>query len=260
MTAAALAAAPEPVRLRRTFDPTLLNEVVNHPDVRPFMAPGDDPIDLAPLVSNPANFALVTEGGGFLLHCHEPGIYEVHSQFLPEHRFRTRDAMRAGFDYMFTRTDCERVVTQVPDNNGPAASLAKAAGFRPMFRREKGLLGSTEYMGLSVEDWAQANADLEADGDWFHEQCEAAVKAVRPDIPDHPHDPAHDRAVGAAVRMIRAGNTVKGVAFYNRWARLAGYTPIRLLSLNPPTLDMSEDGLAFIVQVSNGTMEILQCQ
>jgi hypothetical protein len=250
---------PTPL-LRRTFDPAMLNVVVNHPEVRPWVAPGHEPMDVSAMVANPANFALVTDGGGFVLECQEPGIYQVHSQFLPDHRRHTRQAMREGFDYMFTRTDCERITTQVPDNKPAAAALAAKAGFKPMFRREEAPLGPTAYMGLTVEEWAQGNADLEADGAWFHDRCAAVLKDVRPDQPEHPADPAHDRAVGAAVRMIRAGNTVKGVNFYNRWARLAGYSPIRPLSLVPTVLDLSEPGLAFIVEIKDGDMEILQCQ
>jgi hypothetical protein len=244
--------------IRRTFDPALLNSVINHPEVRPFMAPGDEPIDVTPMVTNPANVALVMEGGGFVLECQEPGIYQVHSQFLPDHRRHTRRAMQAGFDYMFTRTDCERIVTQVPDNNPAAAALAAKAGFRPMFRMEHAPLGPTSYMGLTAEEWAQGNSDLETDSAWFHERCEAALVGLN--HPEHPEDRAHDRAVGAAVRMVRAGNTIKGVNFYNRWARFAGYTPIRLVSLQPPTLDMSEDGLPFIAEIKDGEMEMLQCQ
>lgn len=238
--------------IRRTFDPEFLNSVVNHPEVRPFMAPGTEPLDLTPVVSNPANFALVTEGGGFVLQCHEPGIYEVHSQFLPEHRgSHAVKAMRAGFDYMFTRTDCTRVVTQVPDNNDAAKGFARLARFRPMFRREQGLLGPTEYMGLGIEEWAQDNHSLEADGEWFHERLEA-VKAG----PIHAHDPAHERAVGAAVRMIRAGNSAKGVAFYNRWSRLAGYAPITLISTQPPVIDVVDA----VVSLGDNEMEILLCR
>lgn len=239
--------------IRRTFDPSLLNQVINHPQVRPWMAPGDGPLDVTAVVSNPANFALVTEGGGFILHNQGQGIYEVHSQFLPEHRTNTREAMRAGFDYMFTRTDCERVVTQVPDNNRAAQCLAKAARFRPMFRREQGLLGPTEYMGLSIDEWAQDNRSLEADGEWFHDQLEQAKKAHGSALPVHDHDPAHERAVGAAVRMVRAGNAAKGVNFYNRWARFAGYAQITLISTQPVVIDVVD-------AVVGNDMEILLCR
>lgn len=239
----------------RTFDPAFLNRVANHPDVRPWLG-GEGVLDLTQTIMNPANFALVSDGGGFVLIQHEPAIYEVHSQFLPEGRGQTVQAMRAGFDYMFTRTDCYQVVTQVPDNNKAAAALAKAADFRPMFRREDTPRGPTTYMGLTVEEWAQGNAGLEADGEWFHSELEAAKRANGSTLPTHSHDPAHERAVGAAVRMVKAGNAAKGVDFYNRWARLAGYVPLTLVSLQPVVIDVGDA----VIGLAGDEMEILLCR
>lgn len=241
--------------LRRTLDASLLNRVVNDPAVRPFVG-GEGDLDLSPFVADPENFALVTDGGGFLLIRHEPGIYEVHSQFLPEARRGSVRAMRDGFDYMFTRTDCERVVTQVPDNNPAAAALAKLAGFRPMFRREDAARGATLFMGLTCEEWAQGNRSLEADGEWFHRQLEEAKAAAGSSLPVHGHDPAHERAVGATVRMVRAGNARKGVALYNRWATFAGYAPLSILSERPVVIDVVDA----VVGMANNEMEVLLCR
>jgi hypothetical protein len=241
--------------IRRTFDPRLLNAVVNHPEVRPYVG-GEGVLDLTDLIANPVNFALVTQGGGFLLINQGEGIYEVHSQFLPEARRNTRKAMKAGFDYMFTRTDCERVTTQVPDSNLAAQALAKAAGFRLMFRREDTPRGPTAFMGLTAEEWAQGNASLEADGEWFHAALETAKTAAGSTLEVHGHDGAHERAVGAAVRMIRSGNVRKGVGFYNRWARFAGYAPIALVSETPAVIDVVDA----VVGMNPEGMEILLCR
>jgi RimJ/RimL family protein N-acetyltransferase len=246
--------------IRRTFDPAFLNSVINHPEVRPWVG-GEGEVDVTAQLINPSNVALVNEFGGFILIQHTPGSYEVHSQFLPEGRGRSaREAMREGFDYMFTRTNCEQVITQVPDNNRAAAGLARLAGFRELFRRENAKRGPTSYMVLTIDEWAQRNAALEADGEWYHAATEVAVRAARPDLPDHPEDPAHNRAVGAAVRMVRAGNAAKGVAFYNRWAHFAGYSPIRLISAQPAIIDMSDGGLTVIAEERDGNMEIVLCQ
>jgi hypothetical protein len=191
---------------------------------------------------------------------HEPGIYEAHSQFLPEGRNRTRDAMRAVFDYMFTRTDCERIITQIPDNNRAAQGLARIGRFQEMFRLENTPRGPTAYVGLTIEQWIQDTPSLETDSEWFHAPITEAVKKARPDFPDHPEDRSHERAVGAAVRMIRRGNVAKGVTFYNRWARFAGFTCIRTLSTIPPVFDVSEPGLSCVVGVRDDELEILLCQ
>jgi hypothetical protein len=236
--------------IRRTFDPTFLNSVINHPQVRPWLK-GEGVLDLAETAKSLDNYLLEAEGGGFVLIRHEPGIYEVHSQFLPEARGGTVAAMKAGFEYMFVHTDCQRVVTKVPDGNRAAVALAKLAGFRPMFRREE-----TSFMGLTAEEWAQGNAELETDGRWFHEALEAAKREKGSDLPTHTDDPAHERAVGATVQMVKAGNAEKGVTLYNRWARLAGYVPVTLLSEQPVVIDVVDA----VVGWSEGQMEVLLCR
>lgn len=244
--------------MNRTFDATFLNSVCNHPEVRPWLS-GEGGIDVTAALKDPDNVALVNDAGGFIMMQHEPGIYEAHSQFLPDMRGGTRQAMRECFDYMFTRTDCERMITQIPDNNRGAIALGKAGKFREMFRRDTPR-GPTAFVGLTLEEWAQDTPALEQDGAWFHDNIHAAVKKVLPHQPDHPHDPAHDRAVGAAVRMCRAGNVHKGIGFYNRWARFAGYTPATVVSDIPPVIDVSEVGLHCIIGLRDNEMEILLCQ
>lgn len=241
--------------LKRTFDATLLNEVINSPDVRPWVA-GEGIIDVSTIVGSPANFALVMDGGGFILIRHEPGIYEVHSQFLPSARQHSVRAMREGFEYMFTQTDCHTVLTQVPDNNRHAQAFAKLARFQTMFRREHAERGPTAYMELTASAWAQSNPSLEVDGERFHEQLATAKQARGSELPEHPHDAAHERAVGAAVRMIRAGNATKGVSLYNRWARLAGYAPISIVSTAPLVIDVVDA----VVSLSPNGLEVLLCR
>lgn len=265
MTAALaiLPASAAPVTVSRTVNAALLNRVANDPAVRPWLSceemgvPADAPIDLSEAIRDLSNVALVTNGGGFLLHARGGGDYEVHSMFLPEARSGTVAAMRAGMDYMFTRTDCQKLITKVPDDNKAAANLAAAGGFKPVFRREAVWNGGgVSYQALTIDDWAMANAGLEADGEWFHRKLEEAKKAAGSELPIHGHDEAHERAVGAAVRMIRAGNVAKGVAFYNRWARLAGCPEIGLLSMTPVVLDVVDA----VIELRDGDMEILTCR
>jgi hypothetical protein len=241
--------------IERSFDVTFFNRIANHPDVRPWIG-GKGVLDLTDAVMNIGNFALKAEGGGFILIQHEPGIYEAHSLFPPEGRRHSIRAMRDGFDYMFSRTDCERIVTQVPDDNAPAQALAKLAKFRPMFRREEAERGPTAYVSLSLDDWAMETASLEKDGAWFHDGMEAAKKRFNSSLPGHPHDPAHERAVGAAVRMVKAGNIDKAIAYYHRWSRFAGYPPLIEMSRNPLVFDV---GAGVVATMIDGNMEVLLC-
>lgn len=249
--------------LRRTLDASFLNSVANDPGVRPWLGCvelgcADGTIDLTLAVSDPANVALVCDAGGFLLTNAGAGEYEVHSMFLPAGRGRmTVPAMRAGFEYMFTRTDCQRIVTKVPDDNAAAAGLARLGGFREEFRRDSVWNSrGVSYRSISLENWAMSSADLEVHGEWFHKHLEAAKLAAGSSLESHAHDPAHERAVGATVLMARSGQGLKGVKFYNRWASLAGYQSIDMLSEKPAILDVRDA----IIEVRGGDMEVLLCR
>ena len=242
----------------RSFDAVFFNEVANHPNVRPWLG-GTHTIDVTPTLSDPNNYALRCNGGGFILQRHELGIYEVHSQFLPEARPYTRRAMREGFRYMFERADAVRIVTKCPLGNDGAAALAKTAGFRHLFRREAAWDdgGAVDYLALDIDDWALARAEHAADGVAFHNAIETAKEASGSRLTVHGHDEPHERMVGAVWRLVKAGNAAKGVALYNRWARLAGYVPISLISEHPATVD----AIDAVVALSNDlTMEVLLCR
>lgn len=251
------------IELKRTLDASFLNRVANDPEVRPWLGCmelgcAEGLIDLSVAVADLANVALVCDAGGFLLTSAGDREYEVHSMFLPaSRRGITVPAMRAGFEYMFTRTDCQRIVTKVPDDNAAAAGLARLGGFTEKFRRE-GVWngGGVSYQAITLDSWAMGCAALEAHGEWFHEQLEVAKRADGSELPTHPHDPAHERAVGAAVLMIGAGQTQKGVRLYNRWASLAGYQSISVLSVTPTILDVRDA----IVEVHGDQMEVLLCR
>lgn len=240
--------------VHRTFDPSRLNAVANADGVREWLG-GEGALDVAALIDNTANFALETTGGGFVLQQLEPGVYEVHSLFLPEHRANTVEAMSDGLVYMFTRTDCRRIVTMVPDNNKPASALAMRGGFRKLFHRP-GPLGPATYMALDLDDWAMREEWLEDYGEWFHEKLEDAKREVGSALPVHDHDPAHERAVGCAVMMMLAGNAAKGIDFYNGWARFAGYATIGAFSFTPAVVDVVDA----VVEIGNNDMRVLLCR
>lgn len=244
-----------PRAIRRTMSASYLNEVANHPEVHRWLY-ADGPVDLSEIIDNPANVALEADGGGFICIHLSDGIYEVHSLFLPEARGSTTGAMAAGMEYMFLRTDCFRLVTRAPFNNADAAAIARKGGFREWFRREDAKSGDSAYLSLEIDEWIQRSPRFEAEGHWFHDQLSASKQNAAPGLPQHPADPAHDRAVGAAVAMFRTGNIGKGIGTYNRWAAFAGYAPIRLISTQPITIDVVDA----IVELNGRTMEIVLCR
>lgn len=242
----------------RTMDPTYLNSVANHPDVRPWIG-GDGPIDMSALIANPENIALQAEHGGFLLLKLEPTIYEVHTMFLPEGRGKWLfAALDAGSEYVFAATDALEVVTQVPTSNDRARMLSNAGHFKPTFSRARcwpspGGPDGIDYFGLTIERWMfRAECCLDA-GHGFHDDLE---RLTNHDFPPHHDDgDAHDRVAGACYLMALAGNGLKAAETYNRWARLAGYPLVTVLSLHPLIMDVGE---GVIVEHYQGSMRLLQ--
>ncbi len=235
----------------REFSAEQLNTICNHPEVRPWVAaPGQKYLDLSPVVANPDNYLLMGEGGGFLFVQQEPGIYEVHSQFLPEHRGENvitaaRDAER----YMFTRTDCTEIRSKVPEGNVAAAAFARKMRYELQFERanawqtESGLVG-VRYYARTLNQWVNQAEELKASGEWFHHKLEEAKIASDSTIPIHDDDDAHDLYVGATVEMIQAGQIGKALSLYTRWAPFAGYGPIALIATNPVVIDIGDAILA----------------
>jgi hypothetical protein len=243
--------------IERTFDADWFNELCNRPEVRPGLG-GEGWFDTAEWVTDPRNYALRTEHGGFILVAHGAGFYSVHTQFAAEGRGRHAiEAMMAGLDFMFTRTDCMRIFSFCPDSNPATLQLALEGGAKPWFRKEHDAkFGPGMVVSWDILDWSTSTPDLEADGKQFHELLESAKAEAGSELPKHDDEPAHDRMVGAVSRMCHRGQARKGVILYNLWASAAGYAAIRLLADDPPVVDVV-DG---VVGLENGAMRVLSCR
>lgn len=241
--------------IERTFDAAFFNRIVNLPDVRPYMGGGDGELDVTAVVTNPLNFALRTEHGGFILQAAGAGFYSVHTQFAAEGRGQHAiQAMKAGLDFMFTRTDAMRISSFCPDNNPAAYAFSQVGDARGWFRRTDAELGPGTVVSWEIFDWAANTPELEDEGELFHDLLETSKSHADSPLPAHEDDPAHNRVVGAVCLMARRGNIRKGVILYNLWAAAAGYQSIELLSENPPVVDV-RDGIMTVN--SEGEMECL---
>lgn len=248
--------------LRRTMDAAFLNTVANHEAVRPWLG-GSEQLDLTPVLANPENVALVNEFGGFVGVKLDGGLYECHSVFLPDGRGALGLAAAAeGLRYLFVETDCIEVVTKVPKDNQGALGLSRAMGFSKVFEREnawptlEGERIGVDYFSLPFAKWRSRDPLIEERGIWFHSRLEDLTTDPGKPIPAHEDDPAHNRAVGAAVLMLASGNTIKACGLYNRWAAFSGYPGIKLISSAPAIIDMNEA----VVSVRDGDMEVLLCR
>lgn len=233
----------------REYSARVINHVVNDPAVRPWVG-GVGYLDLSGLVADEHNVLLMADGGGFVFVQQEPGVYEVHSQFLPGNRGENvvqaaKDAAR----YMFTRTDCVEIRSKVPEENVAAAAFARKMGWDLQFRRENAWQGpngitACSYYAKSITQWANGCAEIAATGHWFHEKLEAAKISGDAASPIHDDDEIHDRYVGATVEMMMAGQIDKALGFYQRWAAFAGYGPIAVIATNPIVIDIGDALLA----------------
>lgn len=241
---------PRTSTIRRTFDATHLNAIANDPAVFPWME-SKIPVDMSMVALDAANFLLECDDGGFLLIQHEPGRYEVHSIFKPDAGATTIRAMREAMDWMFTRTPCEAICSKIPDGNDRAHGFAIAGGLREIFRG-----ADASYVEIGIMDWAMRTKALQVHGERFHATLDAAKLASGSPLPVHDYDVAHERAVGAALLMIERGQPAKGIAFYNRWARIAGYAQIRLFSTAPVIVDVVDA----VVGIGTDGLEVLLCR
>jgi hypothetical protein len=232
----------------------LFNEVANHPDVRPWIGHGLDPVDLSQAASDPRNVFLWGVDGGWWLHPLGDGVYEIHSLFLKSGRGKTFfEGAREVLRYMFVQTDATEILTKCPDDNRGAIMAAKIVGFRERFRRENAWAPGVgiSYWAFTLDDWMARDPQVLAEGRAFHDWLEQAKIDAGSSSEIHDDDEAHDRAAGAAKMLISAGQTQRGVALYNRWAIFAGYATIE--AIGPGLVDIRDA----IIQVKDGSMDAI---
>jgi hypothetical protein len=153
--------------------------------------------------------------------------------------------------WMFTRTDAVEILTKCPDDNPGARMAASWLGFRERFHRTDAWKPGVgiSFQALTIDDWYVRDPEAQGVGHAFHEALEAAKGAH---IHQHPEDAAHDQAVGAALMMAYAGQIGKGVAFYNRWARFAGYAEIeqvgeRIIDIRDALVEIGNDAVNVLI-------------
>lgn len=231
----------------RAYDAKRLNEIVNDPAVYPWVRGGvEGAIDLTSQVENPANILLVGEHGAMLLIQLQAGLFEAHTQVLPIGRGEWAvNFARACVFWMFTRTTCFEMLTKCPLGNLGARALAKCVGGKKLFTNPTGWVRDgkvipADIFGITIQDWLLTAKGLEERGHWFHERLTAEyLRLGRKEAP-HPDDNIHDRYVGMACEMFLGGQPQKAVLLYNRWAVMADYALIELMSLQPVAINIHD--------------------
>jgi hypothetical protein len=241
----------------------IVNLLANDPSIYPFIAGArEGKIDLTEQVSNPNNVVLMGEFGCVLMYKQQHGIYEFHTMVLPEGRGGwTLRGAKFAFNYMFTHTDAFELMTLCPDGNLPAKSLCKLLGMTKQYRTQprfkfEGKFVSCDVYSFLLQDWAITDEFITKSGEWFHEHLESEYKRLGKNIEAHEVDDIHNRYVGATVEMLRNGLIVKAIAFFNRFAYTAWYSPISLVSKEPLVIDIHDSKLL----VRGSSFEVIPCQ
>jgi hypothetical protein len=118
--------------LDRCFDSGLINDIVNHPTVRPHIGDnGDAYLDVSLLVAMPENIFLIGDHGGFALIETEPDVHEIHTFILPEGRgVWARKAAQELIDFA-TQNGDTRIWTKVSTDQKHVALFTRRAGLQP---------------------------------------------------------------------------------------------------------------------------------
>ena len=226
--------------IARQRDAKRLNEIVNHESVKPHLQfLSDGPIDLSDLVRDPANYLLMGEHGGVLFIRLQNGLYEAHTQVLPQGRGTgVLDLARLAQQWMFTRTDALELVSKCPTLRTKA--LAKCVNGR-LDCTVTGHDGKpVDVYRVTIQNWMAGARDLENIG----ARCAALL-----DLADY--GPMLHRPLGIAAEMFRRNQPVKAVIFFNRWAMLAGHPPMSIVSTTTPSFKVADN---IIVVRENGTV------
>lgn len=222
------------MKIASLSDKALIEEICNDPRLRVWTSfDGAPPCDATKYLTKPS-FSVVGTEGCFLALCLDAGRYVIHTNLLPH--CRGEDAVKVAHEALriaFIQTDATELLTMVPVTMPHAKLMARRMGLRHLFDRnalwpvgnERVAMG---FYSLTLADWIVTGACAAA-GQWFHDQLQDAT---------HPDDPVHDAFVGAAVEMVKAGQPVKAIETYNRWARFALYEPAKIVSLDPLRIDI----------------------
>lgn len=250
----------EGLSVTRQKDATAINAFVNHPDIYPFVK-GDlkGYLDLSKFIAA-GHPVLCGEFGGVIMIRLQPGIYEVHTAIMPSARGAWGNRMfRDALHFMFCTTDAVEILTRVPQDNRAAEAATKFVGFKSEWTIENGWTGlnggrvNVDVYSMKIQDWMRRESRLRQIGEWFHSALnDIYVRTGKPGV-THAQQAIHDQYVGATVALTVGGRPDMAVYFYNRWASVSGFAPIKLMSTSPITIDIVESKIVF----NNGKLEVV---
>ena len=221
----------------------LANEIANRPEVLPTISWTGESIDLQPLFDSGDCF-IIENGldGCFVLHANSIDSYVIHTLFKKGTPSSTvLDTAEEGMWLCFVEMDAMSLSSSACETNPAAYRLMRKMGMNPMFDSpSKFAKGKKQrYCGISIDDYIINSDVFKEIGEEFHSLVEETT--------DHDHDEIHDKYVGAAISMIKSDNITKAEDVYNKWAIMAGYSPMsynesnNTIEVGYMTISLSDD-------------------
>lgn len=230
-----------------------INKVVNDPSVFDWVRGNHKgPLDLAPVVANPANILLMGQYGGILFVQLQPGLYEAHTQVLKEGRGKWTVAMtQAALHWMFTRSDCFEVMSRCPEGNVAARALIKRVGGQFSFTNPQGWVRDdkpipADIYSWTIQNWMTTAPGLEERGKWLQNTVSDAYRKFNKAAMPYVEDALFNRYAGMAAEMFLNKQGAKAVLLYNRWAKMAGRDNIDLMCAENPTAIRTPDAILMV--------------
>lgn len=143
-------------------DADLIIRSITHPRVWPSISDDSSPDreDFVPVISDGiiylGMYAADEYCGLFMLHPHNSICWEVHTCLLPNAWGRASIFTAECLEWIFENTQCQRLITNIPDGNPLAKRLALASGMQsfginPKSFLKNGILLNQTMLGISKE-------------------------------------------------------------------------------------------------------------
>lgn len=145
-----LAASARPL-VERTQDADAVREIITHPHVYGQVRDDGSPAiwDYQPDMDE-RNIYLISKAGVFCFYPYNSVTYDSHVCVLPEYRGRSLPYGKAALAWMFTNTDCLKVIGKIPSFNKRAIAWTKKLGFEVEGLMKKAFLKKSELHDLVV--------------------------------------------------------------------------------------------------------------
>lgn len=230
-----------------------INKVVNDPSIFDWVRGNHKgALDLAPVIANPNNILLMGQHGGILFVQLQPGLYEAHTQVMPEGRGKWTVAMtQAALHWMFTRSDCFEVMSRCPQGNLGARALIKRVNGQLAFINPLGWVRDdkpipADVYSWTIQHWVTTAPGLEERGQWLQNTVSDAYRKFSKGVLPYIDDTLFNRYAGMAAEMFLNKHGPKAVLLYNRWAKMAGRDNIDLMCAENPTAIRTRDAILMV--------------